>query len=79
MKKIVDMELAQYPAVRTTAAPPFWAVQLDIAMSFTAKPTITSRKTFPCHALVIVCLLTSTTNILAMDGLTTQAVVQAIE
>ena len=79
MKKIVDMELAQYPAVRTTAAPPFWAVQLDIAMSFTAKPTITSRKTFPCHALVIVCLLTSATNILAMDGLTTQAVVQAIE
>ena len=48
-------------------------------MSFTAKPTITSRKTFPCHALVIVCLLTSATNILAMDGLTTQAVVQAIE
>ena len=79
MKKIVDMELAQYPAVRTTAAPPFWAVQLDIAMSFPAKPTITSRKTFPCHALVIVCLLTSATNILAMDGLTTQAVVQAIE
>ena len=49
MKKIVDMELAQYPAVQTTAAPPFWAVQLDIAMSFTAKPTITSRKTFPLY------------------------------
>ena len=79
MKKIVDMELAQYPAVRTTVAPPFWAVQLDIAMSFAAKPTINSRKTFPCHALVIVCLLTSATNILAMDGLMTQAVVQAIE
>ena len=79
MKKIVDMELAQYPAVQTTVAPPFWAVQLDIAMSFTAKPTINSRKTFPCHALVIVWLLTSATNILAMDGLTTQAVVQAIK
>ena len=79
MKKVVDMELAQFPAVRSTVAPPFWAVQLDIAMSFQAKPTINSRKTFPCHALIVVCLLTSATNILALDGLTTQAVIQALE
>ena len=73
------MELAQFPLVRTIVAPPFWAVQLDIAMSFSAKPTIDSRKTFPCHALIIVCLLTSATDILVLDGLTTQAVIQAIE
>ena len=54
-------------------------VQLDIAMLFSAKPTISSRKTFPCQALIVVCLLTSDTNILALDGLTTQAVVQALE
>ena len=48
-------------------------------MSFMTKPIIKSRKTFPCHALIIVCLLTSATNILVLDGLTTQAVVQAIE
>lgn len=79
IKKVVELELAQFPLARTTVAPPFWAVQLDIAMSFKAKPTIHSRKTFPCHALIIVCLLTSATNILVLDGLTTQAVVQAIE
>ena len=79
LKRVVDLEMAQFPHVRTTVAPPFWAIQLDIAMSFSAKPTITSRKTFPCHALVIVCLLTSATNILVLDGLTTQAVVQALE
>jgi hypothetical protein len=78
-QRTVALELAQFPLARTTVAPPFWSVQLDIAMSFKAKPTITSRKTFPCHALIIVCLLTSATNILTMDGLTTQAVVQAIE
>ena len=73
------MELADFPTARTTVAPPFWHAQLDIAMSFQAKPTIHSRKTFPCHALLIVCLLTSATNILALDGLTTQTVIQAIE
>jgi hypothetical protein len=78
-QRTVALELAQFPLARTMVAPPFWSVQLDIAMLFKAKPTITSRKTFPCHALIIVCLLTSATNILTMDGLTTQAVVQAIE
>ena len=79
LKKVVELELAQFPSARTTVAPPFWAIQLDIAMSFVARPTIKSKKTFPCHALIIVCLLTSATNILVLDGLTTQAVVQAIE
>jgi len=73
------LEMADFPVARTTVAPPFWSSQLDIAMSFHAKPTINSRKTFPCNALIIVCLLTSATNILVLDGLTTQAVVQAIE
>ena len=79
IQQTVALELAQFPAARTTVAPPFWSVQLDIAMSFKAKPTIKNRKTFSCHALIFVCLLTSATNILVMDGLTTQAVVQAIE
>lgn len=79
LQKVVALELAEFPSVRTTVAPPFWAIQLDIAMSFRAKPTITSRKTFPCSALILVCLLTSATNILVLDGLTTQTVIQAIE
>jgi len=79
LKNVVDLELADFPSVRTTVAPPFWAVQLDIAMSFSAKPVLASKKTFNCHALVIVCLLTSATNIHVMEGLTTQAVIQALE
>jgi len=79
LKEVVALELADFPAVRTTIAPPFWAVQLDIAMSFSAKPRITSKQTFNCHALVVVCLLTSATNIHVLEGLTTQAVIQALE
>jgi len=52
---------------------------MDIAMAFKAKPQIVSKRTFPCHALVIVCLLTSATSIFVLEGLTTQAVVQGIE
>jgi hypothetical protein len=48
-------------------------------MGFSARPTLKSSKTFKAHAVVIVCLLTSATNILVIDGLTTQAVVQALE
>ena len=79
LKEVVALELADFPVARTTIAPPFWAVQVDIAMYFNAKPRITSKKTFSCHALVIVCLLTSATNIHVLEGLTTQAVIQALE
>jgi len=78
-RQTVDLELGDFPLARTTVAPPFWAVQLDIAMSFRGRANLSSKKSFPCNALIIVCLLTSATNILAMDGLTTQAVVMALE
>ena len=48
-------------------------------MAFKAKPFKESRKSLTAHALVIVCLITSGTSILVLDGLTTQAVVQALE
>jgi len=79
LKEVVELELADFPTARTTVAPPFWSVQLDIAMSFLAKPRNNARKTFPCHALVIVCLLTSATAIHVLEGLTTQTVIQALE
>jgi hypothetical protein len=79
LKKVVALELADFPVARTTIAPPFYAIQLDIAMGFSARSTLKSTKTFRAHSVVIVCLLTSATNILVIDGLTTQAVVQALE
>ena len=67
LRKTVDLELGEFPASRSTVAPPFWSVQIDISPFFKAKTSPVSRKTVPCHALVIVCDLTHATNILAME------------
>ena len=79
LKETIQKELADFPNCRTTVAPPFYYVQADIAMAFRAKPRNNSNKTFPCHALVLVCLTTSATSILVLDGLATETVVQALE
>jgi hypothetical protein len=79
LKQVVGLELADIHSARTTIAPPFYAVQMDIAMGFKGRPTKDSRKSFDCHALVIVCLLTSATSIMVIDGLETQSVIQALE
>ena len=79
LKQVIGLELADLHPMRSTIAPPFYAVQMDIAMGFKARPTNDSRKSFTAHALVIVCLLTSATSIAVLDGLTTQTVVMALE
>jgi len=79
LKQVVEMELADIHSLRTVIAPPFYAVMMDIAMGFKAKPMKESRKCFSANALVIVCLLTSATSILVLDSLESQAVVSAIE
>ena len=80
LKETIQKELADFPNCRTTIAPPFYFVQADIAMAFRSKPYNNSRRaTSTAHALVLVCLTTSATNILVMDGLSTQSVVMALE
>jgi hypothetical protein len=79
MKLMVEQELADFPLCRSSVAPPFYFVMMDIAMAFKAKPFRDSRKSITAHALVMVCLVTSSTNILVLDGLSTQAVTQALE
>ena len=79
VKLMVEKELADFPAFRSSVAPPFYFVMMDIAMAFKAKPFKDARKTLTAHALVLVCLVTSATNILVLDGLSTQAVTQALE
>ena len=51
----------------------------DIAYGFKGKPYYGARKECKVYALVIVCVLTSATNILALEGLQTQNVIQALE
>jgi len=79
LKQVIGLELADVHPMRTTIAPPFFAIQLDIAMGFKARPTNDSRRSFTAHALVVICLLTSATSIMVLDGLTTQTVVMGLE
>jgi len=79
LKRTIALELADFPLSRSTIAPPFYAIQVDIAMGFKAKVSTKSTKTIDCSALVVVCQLTSATNILAMEGISTQVVIQALE
>jgi hypothetical protein len=39
LKKTVELELADFPRARTTIAPPYYAIMVDIAMGFKARPT----------------------------------------
>ena len=52
---------------------------MDTVYGFRGQSFKNSRKTFKLYALIIVCLLTGATNILALEGLETQDVIQAIE
>ena len=79
LKQVISLELADLHPTRSTISSPFYAIQMDIAMGFKARPTNDSRWSFTAHALVIVCLLTSATSIAVLDGLTTQTVVMALE
>ena len=77
--KTIELELGKHAAPRTILAPPFYNVMLDVAMGFSAVSYKNARKTFKCYALVMVCLLTSATNILCLEGLETQDICAAIE
>ena len=78
-KKTMELEMAQHHQARTTLAPPFYNCMADIAYGFKAKPYPEARKEYKLYALVIVCVLTSATSILAIEGLATQNVIQALE
>ncbi len=79
LKDRVQKEIGDYPKVRSTVAPPFYHAMMDIATGFRGKPTKKACEYVPVSALVIVCLTTSATNILALEALSTTAVIQALE
>jgi hypothetical protein len=47
LQRTVERELADLPDQRTTMAPPFYAIQIDIAMGFKARLSNESKKCFP--------------------------------
>ena len=78
-KMTVELRMSHHPAARTQLAPPFYHCQMDTVYGFKGQPHKNARKTVKVYALVIVCLLTGATSILALEGLETQDVIQAIE
>ena len=78
-KKRTELKLSNHPGARTVLAPPFYNVMCDIAYGFAGRAFKKARTKIKIYALVIVCLVTGATSILAMEGIETQDVVQAIE
>ena len=68
-----------HSSARTILAPPFHSIMADIAYGFKGKTYKKSRTNTNICALVIVCLLSGATNILALEGIKTQDIVQALE
>ena len=71
--------MAAHSAEQSTIAPPFYAVRMDIAYGFNAVPWKKARNKVALYALVIVCILTSATSILALEGIACEDVVAALE
>ena len=79
INKTIELEMAKHQFPRTMIAPPFYNSMVDIAFGFPGQPFKNARKKIDIYALVIVCLLTGATNILALEGLETQDVIAALE
>ena len=79
-KKTLELRIMNHPDVRTIISPPFYNAMIDTVYGFRGQSFKGARgKTFKMYALIIVCLLTGAVNILAMEGLETQDVIQALE
>ena len=84
LKKTLELEIGNHPQSRYQIVPAFYHSMCDIVYGFRSKVFKNSRSTrsqpeVKVYALVIVCLLTSATSILVLEGLETQDVVMALE
>ena len=79
LKKTSELRMAEHPESRTILAPPFSHAMMDIVFNFSGKTHKKSRVSVKIYVLVIVCVMTGAINILALEGLETADVVQALE
>ena len=79
LKKTVELKMSSHPAPRTILAPPFYSVMIDIACGLPGCAFKSARIKIKVYTLVIVCLMSGATSILAMEGIDTQDVAQALE
>jgi len=78
-KKTLELRLSAHPEARTVLAPCFHSCMMDICYGFRGQPFKRSRTVIKIYGLVIVCLLSGATNIMALEGIETQDVVAALE
>ena len=83
IRKTQELTMGNHPSARFTITPAFYHCMMDICYGFPGKPHFRARNnpktTVKIYALVIVCLLTSATNILALESIETQEIVLALE
>ena len=78
-KRTAEMRMSSHPIPRTVLAPPFHSAMMDIAYGFKGQAYKRARSIIKIYALVIVCMLSGATNILALEGIQTQDIIGAIE
>ena len=76
LKKTSELPMAEHPEFRMILAPPFYHALMDIAFNFSGT---THKKSRVSVKKVIFCIMTGANNILALEGLETADVVQALE
>ena len=67
LKKTSELRIPEHPESRTILTPPFYHAMMDIAFNFSGKTHKKSRVSVKIYALVIVCIMTGATNILALE------------
>ncbi len=79
-KKTLNQAMKNHSSLRLTFAPAFFIVMIDLAQDFLTKTRFQSRgkDTMRCPALVIVCVVTGSTNVLMCENWSTQSVILAL-
>ena len=78
-KKTLELRLQNHLEARTVLAPCFHSCMMDICYGFKGQSFKRSRTVVKIYGLVIVCLLSGATNIMALEGIETQDVCAAIK
>ena len=78
-KKTVELKMANHPRARTTLAPCFHSCMMDICYGFKGQAYKRARTVVKIYGLVIVCLMSGATNIMALEGIETQDVCMAVD
>ena len=78
-KRAVELKMVKHPAARTILAPCFYSCMMDICNGFKGQAYKRSQTVIKIYELVIVCLMSGATNIMALEEIETQDVCMAVE